>query len=119
MDDTALPLPASLDAVRLLDRHAVACALGYPSVRGLERDVRLGRVPAPHFVLGSKARWRADEIRDLVMRMTAGDTSEQREAALAKARQAGAAGRAGRPQRHPLPAIDASALDREATHAAH
>jgi hypothetical protein len=117
MDDPGQPLPASLDAVRLLDRHAVACALGYPSVRGLERDVRLGRVPAPHFVLGSKARWRADEIRTLIERMTAASTSSQRDAAVAKARHAGAASRGHRRGPGPLPAIDPSALDQQAAHA--
>ena len=117
MDRPSPPLPPSLDEVRLLDRHAVSLALGYTSARSLERDVRLGRVPAPHFVLGNKARWRADDIKKLIERMTEDADPAKRDAAIAKAKHAAAAVR--RPAASPLPRIDAAAIEWTAPAAAH
>jgi hypothetical protein len=117
MDHPAPLLPPNLDEVRLLDRHAVARALGYPSVRGLERDVRLGRVPAPHLVLGSKARWRADDIKKLIERITGDADPAKRDAAVARAKHAAAAVR--RQAMGPLPRIDPAAIEWTAPAAAH
>jgi hypothetical protein len=116
MDRPTPSLPPSLEEARLLDRHAVAHALGYPNVRSLERDVRLGRVPAPHLVLGNKARWRAQDIRMLIERLVADADPAKRDAVVANARRAAAA---RWPTMSPLPRIDPAAIEWAAPAAAH